>query len=40
MKFKGLTMKIVIALILGISIGSLFNFFEGAQWVPSSINIF
>ena len=33
MKFKGLTMKIVIALILGISIGSLFNFFEGAQWV-------
>ena len=33
MKFKGLTMKIVIALILGIALGSLFNFFEGQQWV-------
>ncbi|ARJ50108.1 dicarboxylate/amino acid:cation symporter [Staphylococcus lutrae] len=33
MKFKGLTIKIIIALILGISIGSIFNFYEGAKFV-------
>ncbi|AVQ33351.1 dicarboxylate/amino acid:cation symporter [Staphylococcus muscae] len=33
MKFKGLTVKIIIALVLGITIGSVFNFYEGAKFV-------
>ncbi len=33
MKFKGLTVKIIVALVLGITIGSIFNFYEGAKFV-------
>lgn len=33
MKFKGLTVKIIIALILGIALGSIFNFYVGSKFV-------
>ncbi|CAD7359369.1 proton/sodium-glutamate symport protein [Staphylococcus schleiferi] len=33
MKFKGLTVKIIVALVLGITIGSIFNFYEGGKFV-------
>ncbi|WP_438464890.1 dicarboxylate/amino acid:cation symporter [Staphylococcus pseudintermedius] len=33
MKFKGLTVKIIIALILGISLGSIFNFYVESKFV-------
>ncbi|MBI5975779.1 dicarboxylate/amino acid:cation symporter [Staphylococcus canis] len=33
MKFKGLTIKIIIALVVGITIGSIFNFYENTAFV-------
>lgn len=33
MKFKGLTVKIIIALILGIALGSIFNFYVESKFV-------